>query len=192
MTAPSAPSPPTVEAVRAAAARFSADPRYGPAERALTRAFATYPANTVLEDVLTKVVLLNSLYSTNVYAVTEMAEHIVALGIDGQLAVGSRAVVGAIADLEASGRVHYSFASKYCAWHRPILYPIYDNLVDRLLWRYQRHYRFGTFQQADLRDYGQYVEIIRAFIQHFSLDGVTFNQLDKYLWYYAKELYRDA
>lgn len=188
-TRQSAPlSLPTAEAVRAAAERFSRDPRYGPAERALSKTFSRFPENNSLEDVLTKVVLLNSLYSTNIYAVTEMAEHICVLGIDPELAAGAPAIVEAIASLEASGRRHYSFATKYCAWHRPELYPIYDNLVDRLLWRYQRHYRFAAFAQEDLRDYGHYVEVIHAFRRHFDLEGITLNQLDKYLWYSAKEL----
>jgi len=175
--------------VRAAATQFSNDPRYGPAERALTRVFQLFPANTAIEDVLTKAVLLNSLYSTNVYAVTDMAKHILGLGIDPPLAAGTFEIVDKIATLEASKRRHYSFATKYCAWHRPDVFPIYDNLVDRLLWRYQRHYHFAKFRQEHLRDYARYVAVVRAFKKHFDLEQVTFNQLDKFLWYYAKELY---
>lgn len=101
-TRTSPPEIPTVAAVRASEARFSNDPRHGPAERALTRVFRLFPANSAIEDVLTKVVLLNSLYSTNVYAVADMAEHILTLGIDAALAAGSLDIVDTIANLAAS------------------------------------------------------------------------------------------
>jgi hypothetical protein len=183
------PRVPTPAVVLQDSARFSADLRTGPGERVLTRVFSTYPSNTDVDEVLTKVVLLNSLFSTNVLAFMAMAEHIHRLHIDPELAAGSPTVVDRIANLPASGRRHYSFATKYCSWHAPKSFPIYDNLVERLLWTYQRHYRFATFERMDLQNYPQYVVILESFSQHFGLNELTFSQIDKFLWYYARELF---
>lgn len=183
---------PTPEIVREYGFRFDRDERSGPAGRVLARAFAQYPANTHLEDVLTKVVLLNGLYNTNVFAVVEMAKHICAIAIDPPLALGSAAVVDRIAMLTVGGatRRHYSFATKYCSWHWPEKYPIYDNLVKRLLWQYQIDHGFTRFRPPDLQEYSRYREILVAFQRWCKLQDFTFKDVDRFLWLYAKELYR--
>jgi len=182
---------PTPEMVREYGSRFARDERAGPAERVLTRAFALHPTNADLEGVLTKVVLLNELYHTNVFAVVEMARHICAIAIDAPLALGSAAVVDRIAALTVSGanRRHYSFATKYCSWHYPEKYPIYDNLVERLLWQYQQDLGFARFKRGDLQEYSRYREIVVAFQHWCKLEDFTFRDVDKFLWLYAKELY---
>jgi hypothetical protein len=169
--------------------RFSADTRTGANERALTWLFGSYPANVDHQQVLVKVVALNGLYSTNVFAVTDMADHICGLGIDPALKAGDLAVADRIAALPTSGLRHYSFATKYCSWHQPERFPIYDNLVERLLWSYQRHSHFGDFKRDDLQDYSRYVAAIRSFMARFGLSGLTFKQVDEFLWLSARELY---
>jgi hypothetical protein len=189
MSKPSPPTP-TRTTVLDAAERFEQDPRSGLADRVLARVFAHHAPNLQLEDVLIKVVLLNGLYNTNVFALTDMASHIVDLDIDPELAAGSPSLVDRIASLTLHGKTrrHYSFATKYCSWHRPDQYPIYDNLVEALLWQYRREYHFADFGRPDMQDFPSYKAIIEAFIGHFQLDGISFKQVDKFLWYTAKRL----
>lgn len=170
--------------------RFSTDGRTGGDERALAWLFGTYPANVEPSQVLVKVAALNSLYHTNVFAVTEMAEHICGLGIDPALAAGDLAVVDRIAAFPVTRDRHYSFATKYCSWHQPESFPIYDNLVERLLWSYQRHFNFGDFGREDLQDYPRYVAVILSFMARFGLGSLMFRQVDKFLWLHARERYR--
>jgi hypothetical protein len=181
---------PTRDTVLEAAARFDLDPRSGPADRVLHRVFSHHPENVQLEDVLIKVVLLNGLYNTNVFALMDMASHIVALQVDPDLAGGSLTLVDRIARLtiRAKTRRHYSFATKYCSWHRPEVYPIYDTLVEELLWRYRAQNRFVEFSRPDMQDYAKYKSILEAFGRHFGLAGLSFKQIDKFLWYTAKDL----
>jgi hypothetical protein len=135
------PKPPTAALVSESVTRFNRSERYGLADRILTNVFKQYASNDNLEHVLAKVVLLNSLYATNVYAIIEMAKHVHALGIDADLKAGDASVVEQIAALTIRGKTrrHYSFATKYCSWHYPETFPIFDNIVERLLWRYQSH-----------------------------------------------------
>jgi hypothetical protein len=182
---------PTPDLIRAAVRRFDDDERYGPADRLLSQVFDQHPANTVLEGVLLKVVLVNSLYNANVFAFMAMARHILQLQIDAELAAGSAAVVGRIAPLTIRGetRRHYAFATKYCSWHRRDVFPIYDNLVERLLWQYRTQYKFAAFARADLQEYPTYRGILTSFRDHFGLDAFSFKEIDKFLWLHGKDLF---
>jgi len=137
-----------------------------------------------------EVVLLNGLYNTNVFAVMDMASHIRALRVDRDLTAGSPELVDRIARLTIRGKTrrHYSFATKYCSWHRPDEYPIYDSLVEKLLWAYWREHRFAQFSRPDLQEYPKYKEAVAAFRRHFGLAQVSFKQLDKFLWFTSKDL----
>jgi hypothetical protein len=181
---------PTPDLVDQAVARFDEDDRYGPADRVLSRVFTANPGNTSLDDVLIKVVLVNSLYNTNVFAVMEMASHILRANIDKDLATASTEIVQRIAELTigAKTRRHYSFATKYCSWHRLDQYPIYDSLVERLLWAYRNQHSFASFSRPDLQDYPKYKNVIVAFRDHFGLGEVSFKRLDKFLWFTSKDL----
>ena len=189
MRTPALPVP-TPDLVHQAVARFDEDDRYGPADRVLSRVFSHHPRNDELEDVLIKVVLLNGLYNTNVFAVMEMACHIRELRIDDDLAAASTLLVDRIAKLTIRGKTrrHYSFATKYCSWHRPDDYPIYDGLVGRLLLAYSREHHFAEFSRPDLQDYSKYKATLAALRLHFDLAALSFKQLDKFLWYTSKDL----
>jgi hypothetical protein len=126
---------------------------------------------------------LNSLYTTKILAFWEMAHHIHTLKIDATLAQSDPELVCYIARLTAKGKTrrNYSFATKYCSWHRPDEYPIYDSRVERVLVQYRDQFRFARFSEVDLRDYPKFKAIVAAFRDHFSLQGLTFKQLDKFL-----------
>jgi len=189
MTAHSLPLP-SESLVISTAQAFDADPRYGPSDRALASEFSRFPLNDTLEEVLIKVVLLNTLYNTNVFAVVEMAAHIRDLAIDQDLSTASPALVDKIARLSIRGkeRRHYSFATKYCSWHNPNDFPIYDGLVDRVLWLYQKEKSYAHFSRPELQDYVKFKAVLAAFRQRYGLAGISAKQLDKFLWYTAKRL----
>ena len=181
--------PPAPAAVRDASRRFD-KARYGRVDPLLRRIFAEHPKNTNFDDVLLKVALLNTLYNTRLLAVVAMADHIQALKPDGAIAKGDPAVVDQIARLTIRGkqRRHYSFATKYCSWHQPEQFPIYDNQVAALLLLYKREWLFAEFTHDSLRDYDEYKGVIRSFQVHFHLSDFTFKQIDKFLWLTKTEL----
>lgn len=181
---------PTRELVHEVCDRFNNNERTGSADRALQDIFIRYSNNEVLEHVLIKVVLLNGLYNTNVYAVTEMAIHIRDLDIDTSLEEGSLEIVDQIARLTIGGKTrrHYSFATKYCSWHRPDVFPIYDTLVLQILTAYRDQYGFAQFTQASLQDYLTYKKTIESFRSHFQLEGLSLKRIDKFLWLTSLEL----
>jgi hypothetical protein len=171
--------------------KFNFDRELDAVERALSEIFSLYPNNENLHGILIKVAGLNSLYSTNIYAVIKVALHILDLDIDAKLHQGDLRLIDDVAWLTIGNkrRRNYSFASKYCHWHQPQLYPIYDSYVERLLWEYHKIYGFMEFKRTELQQYSCYKEAIEAFRKFFNLEKFGFKELDKFLWLYGRRLY---
>lgn len=184
---------PTVESVKTACQAF--DDANPTAEQALTELFNQYHSNQNRPHVLLKVVTLNRLYSTNVFAVYDVADHICQHGqeIDAALAVGAPEIVDTIAavTIAATGkaRVFWSFATKYCSWHNQASYPIWDSRVDR----YLRSPEVAEFSRSLGRSpyrwehYGEFVAAMAAFRDFYGLGSCSFKEIDKFLWWYGND-----
>ncbi len=164
-------------------------------ENALADLFAHYPANDNPSHVLLKVVALNALYSTRILAVLKVARHIHELGakLDEALRAGSPEAVDWIANvtIDEKNLYYYSFASKYCNWHRPDLYPSYELRVERYLWFLKKREIFHSNAlntREDLWSYPTFCKVMNAFRDEFSLGAFNFKQIDKFLWSQAEAM----
>jgi len=163
----------------------------------LTELFTVMPGNADVGRVLVKVAALNSIYATGILATTRMAHHIVDLGVDARL-VGEQSdadLVEQIARLDIDGTVrrNYSFATKYCSFHRPDLYPFYDSLVSGVSNTLLRQGDVFTVTRPASwgRDYDAWCQAVRDFRECFGLTGFSLRQIDKYLWKLAKQRQAD-
>lgn len=164
-------------------------PSYTDQERALDKLFMELcPKNNRIEDVLIKCSALNDFYSTNIFGIHTLAEHILSLNIDERLHQVDYSLIGVIAKVEVNGKEHcfYSFATKYCSHHLPEKYAIYDNYVEKVLLSMNKKEPFSNFKREDLKDYETYMSVIRGFSQHFGLTQFSIKQLDQYLWQLGK------
>lgn len=163
-------------------------------DAALRTLFEAMPRNTDVGEVAVKLAALNGLYKTNIFAEVQVARHIANLGIDARLA-GATAdadLIEEFATVKIKGKIrrNYSFATKYCAFHRPDLYPIYDSLVadvlKTLLWQGET---FDSFVPGERwrTDYAIWHRSIAKFRIHYDLDAFSIRAIDKYLWLLAKE-----
>ena len=103
--------------------------------------------NKNLDIILMKVTMLNSFYSTMIKNkdLVAVARYIECLGIDERLAqYGDKPNIELVYELAYGIRDYvikkdinniYSFASKYCAWHEPNLYPIVDSYTKGVLYK---------------------------------------------------------
>ena len=145
---------------------------YRDQEAALTWLFKTYPKNTDLNQVLIKVTALDALYSTRIYHITETARHIIELkDFDKRVQEGDLSLVRALAvfkvklhtnkrnpdqkaDKSTREKHIFSFASKYCSWHNPDVYPIYDSKVRDKLRSFKNNPKSGlTYKNGSLDTY---------------------------------------
>lgn len=187
---PSLPLP-TPEVVRdEVRTHFDTDRVAQSTEDALIALLNKFPHNTDPAHVLLKVVAINRLYNTQIFAVHDVARCIAAHNIDAELAEGSLNVVSKIAPVTIKDKVrnNFSFASKYCSWHNPEAYPIYDRNVDACLCAYKLQYRFADFSRQALCEYPAFFNVVCAFREHFSLTSLSFKELDKFLWVKGREL----
>ncbi len=160
-------------------------------ESSLKKLFTkTYPKNKSMDDVLIKVCSLNDFYSTNIFSPFLVSKHISSLDVDKRLKRGDLTLVNDIAEVEVSKDKtinFYSFATKYCSHHRPLIYPIYDSYVEKVLMYFKRKDNFLNFFKKDLKIYPKYREILIGFRNYYKLNNYNLKQIDKYLWQLGKE-----
>lgn len=189
-----APLPmPTPELVRRAIEVF--DAQGAVTEPAIRKLLQTFPNNTDVSEILLKVITINQIYSTGIFAVQPVAERICAADIDAALRAGETGVVHRIDRLQFTAfggkevdRSIYSFATKYCALHQPLHYPIYDGLIATGLLNYSRQDGFAGFKYDDLRQYDTFKGVVLSFREHYGLTEFTLREVDQFLWTLGKEL----
>ena len=182
---------PTFELIDMYASQFDNDQNYTMPDQHLRELFETFPENTTLSQIVWKVCAIDSLCSTQFgrvgnVAPLRMARHILGKNVDRGLQSGDSQVVHEIET--GLNRKDYSFATKYCSWHRPDEYPIYDDNVGKILWKYQQQDQFGNFCKNELRIFHRYKSIHQSFKTHYNLNTCPPRMLDKFLLLYGKEI----
>jgi hypothetical protein len=162
-------------------------------ENALKKLFQiTYKENINMDDVLIKVCAMNNFYSTNIYSPFKVAKHIVNLNIDEKLINNDLSLVNDIKEVKIDDNKiinFYSFATKYCSHHKPLIYPIYDDYVNKFLGYLNSVKQFYYNKILDLRNYLNYVDIINKFKEYFHLEKYNVKEIDKYLWQAGKKYF---
>ena len=181
---------PSADDIKQAGAEF--DYENQTLEEALRELFGHYPHNTQPAQVLLKVTALNTLYSTqiplyreSIPTIFEVARHIVNLDIDSDLKRGDDGLVSRLAKIEIPPkkvRFNYSFATKYCSWHNPNAYPIFDSRVYTYLCHLVNHGCLDRFIQKDMWDYPTFKRTIEGFMGRNRLGRFTFKDIDKFLY----------
>lgn len=178
---------PTPELIRDACKRFDSENLL--MEDALRQLLEQFPENNEVSHVLLKVLVLNKLYNTRVndVDVQGLAKHIADLGVDEPIKQGDTAIVERIYTCEGL-RMYYSFATKFCSWHNPDSYPIYDSYAEECLWAYRKQQGFAAFKRQDCGVYNRYKAVVNTFRRHYGLDDFTFKEIDKFLWQTGERL----
>ncbi|MGS4870769.1 hypothetical protein [Streptococcus sp. Z556] len=153
--------------------------------------FELLPSNEEISDILLKVATSNDFYSTNIFSVYPVAEHILSLTIDERLKQGDVTLVNEIQNVTINGvtRKFYSFSTKYCSHHNPNEYPIYDSYVEKVLKYFRKTDKFFNFKNADLKDYQKFKNIIIAFREYYGLEEFNLKEIDQYLWQLGKKYF---
>lgn len=158
--------------------------------------------NSDFANVFTKVSILNSVYSTNLYNkdVIAVANWIVAnhVKFDSKVKKGDPSAVWDLANNGTTGII-FSFATKFCSFSNPKEYPIYDSKVENLLWKYKKMgifdrviersdlyhgYRY-EIKNNDLREnrYVVFKELIDELFMYCNLsEEYKYKGLDRFLW----------
>jgi hypothetical protein len=172
---------------------------------ALNLLFSQYPQNANFDHVLLKVVALNALYSTMIRVnskitptVYDVTRHIIHLNIDMKLDEGSDLLVDQIANtdelakrLNKEKQYNYSFATKYCSFHKPEFYPIYDSRVNEYLWHLRKLGGLSRFERNSLWVYPKFKKIVKEFQLRYGLQDLSFKQIDAFLYLEGGKLLKE-
>lgn len=164
---------------------------YKAQENALNKLFLKiYPNNTEIDEVLIKVSTLNDFYSTNIFSPYTVARHIIALKIDERLQAEDITLVEDITKVTMENgktRNFYSFATKYCSRHKPLVFPLYDSYIDKVLRLLRTQDNFCTFKTNELKEYTKFNHILKRFREFYNLENYSVKDIDKYLWLLGRE-----
>ena len=141
--------------------------------------------NQSIDTVISKVAAIGNPSLWQNGGQTAMAAHIHSLNIDDRLMKGDLSVVTDICKFEMINNPCelYHFASKYCCYHFPNLFPIYCSSSHRLV------NAFNSGQCKDIKDhYEWYVEKMKSIKEEFSLTPLNYLELNKFLWLYEEQL----
>jgi len=173
-------SVPLVETQVAAAGKLHDElEQWKAADRVLEYLAKTMPENTDPDRVLLKAAALNQLYGTNVFYLHAMAQQIVEI-FSSEATSDECSLVERIAYLEASGKRHQSFASKYCHFFVDSQrFPLFDQYVPAVV---RMHLGRGNYRcKTTDRTYRNFYEDLQTLRRSISFDP-TVRELDHYLW----------
>ena len=169
-------------------------------EQCLSVVFKSHPANTNLNEVLIKVSLLNDFYSTHILDTYSVAKVIHSMNIDAKLKAGDLNLVNEIVDTideKTKCNKQYSFITKYCSFHQPNLFPIYDGDNQEILHAYKTEYNLSEFDftkkslKEDFKnylkeDYKNYVKAIEDYKKVFCLEEFSYKEIDRFNWTFCE------
>jgi len=185
----------TTQILNACSEVFSRHPRYALADQAIRKIVDFIPGNSALPDILAKVSVIKTLYATPFYDIFSFAKHVISVSEfdrflqNGDFAAVNRIRKGHGIKLKVSTKEIdlYSFSTKYCSFHNPLSYPIYNNLVANLVTKLNSRCRFSPgLQRSDLLDYETYRDAIDAMVESLDLRTYGYKSLDQGLWVLAK------
>ncbi len=175
---------------------------YPAADRVLTMIFTHYPTNDNKDHVLLKVTVLNALYRTQILAIHKMAEHVHESQLDIPLEQGSPDAIdllhrghGIKGRNDKNEMNFYSFATKYCHWHKAGLYPMYDQYVSKALKHLNSKIKFirsSISIRDNLDKYDCFKQVVDQCKDELQLDWPGYKRLDQGLWVLGKILKGDA
>ena len=182
--------------IRIAAEVMDEHPRYANADLAVNWTFESAKENTRIDRVLAKVCVLNTLYATSVYDIVRMASHIVSIKeLDTLMEKGDHRSVDliraghGIRSKSGDDRDFYSFATKYCHFHNPECFPMWDRLVSELLYTWNKAMAwYPKSTHEGLREYGRFHAIVTK--AKGEIDRrLSYKRFDMGLWIIGKYLF---
>lgn len=157
---------------------------------------ADHKENKDISIITTKVVLINSLYYTFVLSPLEMAKHIQKIAekkqLDYLISTGDPMAVELISQAKISKRKirFLSFASKYCHFHNPSKYSMFDKYVCNLLKKINGKEQTLGINNKNLTKYPVFHAAIVNLKEKVNLKN-DFIEMDRYLWLCGQKISTD-
>jgi hypothetical protein len=177
----------------AAVARFARktdreNPKFTADYTGVRAVFLAFFRNRDENSVYIKVQMVNTIFNTQIKDPHGLARRLTTAvkGLDRRLKQGDETLIEEVGRYIAkSGQPFrfYSFATKFCHCHNPRAFPIYDSAKADSLYAFNRHQPFSKFtKKAIHEDYSLFKRVLQDFIDHFQLNSLKKNEVDRFLW----------
>jgi len=160
------------------------------ADETINTAVKQWPEHTEIKEVY----LINSIYSTKVFGIYSLAKHITTIPDLSTLIKNGD--VEAVTAIQHGHKIKskikeidfLSFATKYCSFHNPASFPIFDNFIEKYLYKMAKKRNwFPKITHKKMRDYDFFRNVIDKFRKEFNLTNESYKTIDKGLWLYVRE-----
>ncbi|HEY5824410.1 MAG TPA: hypothetical protein VIT44_08595, partial [Cyclobacteriaceae bacterium] len=121
-------------------------------------------------------------------------EHILKLNIDERIQRGDLSVVEDIAHIKTEGKLFYllHFASVYCNFHRPEIFPIYSEQHITFYKKYIKENDLPLDPQK-INTYDVFSKALNDLVQRLGLTGkMDYLHLRKFGWLYAESVVKES
>lgn len=159
-----------------------------------------YLGNESLKSTLEKCKIINSCYHARVSNehLSKLSEILNGNDIRKLIKDGEIKIVQKVAKIskEITGKYYYCFITKYCSWHNPEAFPIFDNIVFRVLKLINIEHNFLLYRKGtqlepnggdDKNYYQNYVNVIKNSSKLFeACPDINFRNIDRYFWMKGK------
>jgi hypothetical protein len=152
--------------------------------------FSKTPGNSSIDDIKTKVSSLNDVDVRSLSLEDEMINHILQLNIDERLKLNDLTVVEEIATIKNHHLLH--FASVYCNFHKPDVFPVYSEQYHDFYRTYIIEYKL-PLDAEKIKTYAGFSTALNDLVKRLGLTGkMDYLHLRKFAWLYAETVRNES
>lgn len=156
--------------------------------------FEKTPSNDSADDIRTKISAINDDEIRKLTLMEDMVTHILNLKIDDRLKQGDLTLVEDIANVISHGKSYHMlhFASVYCNFHKPEVYPIYSEQHFAFYRQYIKTFSL-TLDPQKLNTYQVFSSALNDLLTRAGLKGkMNYLHIRKFGWLYADKVLQEA
>jgi hypothetical protein len=156
--------------------------------------FKKTPGNKDVEDIRVKVSAVNDTEIGNLGIIENVVAHIHSLNIDDRLGKGDLTLVEDIANFSIGAKTQrvLHFASVFCNFHKPEVYPIYSEQYLDFYRKYITENKL-PLDPSKINTYDVFTKALNDLVQRLGLTGkMNYLHLRKFAWLYAEHVVKEA
>ncbi|HMG90542.1 MAG TPA: hypothetical protein VK589_10785 [Chryseolinea sp.] len=156
--------------------------------------FQKTPGNKDAEDIRMKVSAINDTEISNLGILENVVSHIHSLNIDDRLKKDDLTLVEDIANFSVGARPQrvLHFASVYCNFHKPDVYPIYSEQHIDFYRKYITENKL-SLDPSKINTYDIFTKALNDLVQRLGLKGkMNYRHLRKFGWLYAEHVVKEG
>lgn len=156
--------------------------------------FQKIPLNTNAEDIQTKLSAINDSDIRHNAIMDDVIAHILNLNIDERIEKNDLTVVEDIAHINAKGQSFnlLHFASVYCNFHKPEVFPVYSEQHIDFYRRYITENKL-PLDPEKINTYDVFSKALNDLVERLGITGkMNYLQLRKFGWLYAESVVKEA